>query len=165
MLILRCPAVQHPYHRGYLFHHMNIFWLLYGFLPGISYTLYVWYTLLASLTHLSQTWNSWKSSLRDSTGSSWSVEAAVRLSPSTPERAVLTTDSSPRRTTLFPRHPYTPASCQCCFKITPPLCMSLPLSCLIVLSHPTNSLAWYRRLCPSDHTPPPTPPFYSSTLQ
>lgn len=31
-------------------------------------------------------------------------------------------------------------SCQCCFKITPTLCLSLPLACLIVPSHPTNSL-------------------------
>lgn len=83
---------------------------------------------LVSLTLLSQIWNSWRSSLRVSTGSSWSVEAAVRLSPSIPERAVPMTDTLPRQIAPhpFPVSPILP-SCQCCFNITPPLWFSLPL--------------------------------------
>jgi len=42
---------------------------------------------VVSLTFLSQTWSSWRFSLKDSTGSSWSAEAVARLSPSTPERS------------------------------------------------------------------------------
>lgn len=111
-----------------------------------------------SLTLLSQTWNSWRSSLRVSTGSSWSVGAAVRLSPSIPERAVprcptpLPRRTAPRPSPASPVLP--PPSCPCCFNITPPSYSSPPprSRVLIVPSHPTNSLD-YRRLCPSDHTP------------
>lgn len=117
---------------------------------------------LLSLTLLSQTWNSWRSSLRVSTGSSWSVEVAVRLSPSIPESAVPMTATPPQRTAPhpFPVSPVLP-SCQCCFNITPPLCSSLPLSCLIVPSHPASGLAPSRRLCPSDHTPHSTQANYN----
>lgn len=53
-------------------------------------------------------------------------------------------------------------SCQCCFKITATLCLSFPLACLIVPPHPTSSIAWYRRLCPSDHGPQFTQVHYDS---
>lgn len=55
--------------------------------PGVWKTFQV--PSQVSLTLLSQTWSSSRSSQRVSTGSSWSAEAAARSSLSTPERAAL----------------------------------------------------------------------------
>lgn len=55
--------------------------------PDVTYRTHIY--AAASLIPDSQTWSSSRSSLRVSTGSSWSAAAAVRSSPSTPERAAL----------------------------------------------------------------------------
>lgn len=100
--------------------------------------------LRVSLTLLPQTWSSLRSSLRVSIGSSWSAEAAVRLSPSTPERAALSPlpHLHPSFSSL-PVSPVLPPSHQCCFII---MLLFTVNFCRIVLSHPTNKPAQLRHL-------------------
>lgn len=121
---------------------MNIFVLFFCFTrPSIM----DWrLLLLVSLTLLSQTWSSSRSSLRVSTGSSWSAEAAVRLSPSTPERVALSPlpHLHPSFSSL-PVSPVLPPSHQCCFII---MLLFTVYFCKIVLSHPTNKPAQLQHL-------------------